>query len=362
MKIAIDVSQVVYETGVSVYTKELVKNLLFYDKKNEYLLFGGSLRRIYKLKEFFNSLALFENVKTKIIPISPSVADFIWNRVHRLHIEKIIGKVDVFHSSDWSQPPSDAFNVTTVHDLSPVKYPEHTPKKIVSVHKARLARVRKECDVIIVPSETTKKDLLDIGFDSSKIYVVYEALPDGFKKASKLEIEKMRKELGIREKYLLCFGRNPRKNFKAVLKAFFLLDRKDLILVVVGEHPSFHEQDNRVKYLPFVANELMPALYSGAEMLVYPSIYEGFGLPVLEAFACGIPVVATEYGSTAEVCGKACIGVNPHDVASILAGIVKAFDKKDALIKMGFERLKKYSWEETAKQTIKLYELSLRGK
>ncbi|MCX7928128.1 MAG: glycosyltransferase family 4 protein [Patescibacteria group bacterium] len=362
MKIAIDVSQVVYETGVSVYTKELVKHLLLLDNKNEYLLFGGSLRGVYKLKAFFDSLGFHQNLKTKIIPISPSMADFIWNRVHRLHIEKIIGKVDVFHSSDWSQPPSNAFNVTTIHDLSPIKYPEYTPKKIVSVHKSRLSRVKKECDVIIVPSETTKKDLLDIGFNVSKIHVVYEALPNSFKKANKYQIAKMRKKLGIREKYLLCFGRNPRKNLRSVIDAFFSLKRDDLILVVIGENQNFHEDSNRVKSIPFVEAEMLPALYSGAEALVYPSIYEGFGLPVLEAFACEIPVVATNYGSIAEVGGKAYVGVDPFDVSSISAGIVKAFAKKEQLIKEGVKRLAMYSWEKTAKLTLKLYELCVQPK
>lgn len=358
MKIAIDVSQIVYGTGVSVYTKELVKSLLTLDQANQYILFGGSLRNTAKLTEYFNSLKSFKNIKTKIIPISPNIADFIWNRVHRLHIEKIVGEVDVFHSSDWSQPPSDAFNVTTIHDLSPVKFPEYTPKKIVSVHKARLSRVKKECDAIIVPSETTKKDLLEIGYDISKIHVIAESVSSDFCRANKLQISSMRRKLGIREKYLLCFGRNPRKNVKSVVDAFLELNPKDLSLVVVGENPTFHAIDSRVKYIPFVDQDLMPSLFSGAEMLVYPSIYEGFGLPILEAFACETPVVTSNFGSISEICGNACVAVNPHSVDSIVSGIKEASKKRSILIKKGKKRLDNFTWKKAAEHTLKIYELS----
>ncbi|KKQ96568.1 MAG: hypothetical protein UT23_C0029G0007, partial [Candidatus Woesebacteria bacterium GW2011_GWA1_39_12] len=107
MKIAIDISQSIYGTGVSWYTRSLVENLLTLDDQNEYLLFGGSLRRLGELRKF---------AKGKYYPIPPSLADFIWNRLHVLPIENLIGEVDVFHSSDWTQPPSKAFKVTTVHD------------------------------------------------------------------------------------------------------------------------------------------------------------------------------------------------------------------------------------------------------
>ena len=121
MKIGIDISQVIYGTGVSTYTENLVKALLLQDKKNEYLLFGGSLRRRADLKTFVSELK--GNFESKFFPIPPTLGDILWNRLHILPIEKLVGDLDVFHSSDWTQPPSKAFKVTTVHDLIPLKFP-----------------------------------------------------------------------------------------------------------------------------------------------------------------------------------------------------------------------------------------------
>src|SRR5574341_726113 len=131
MRIGIDVSQIVYGTGVSVYTQNLVRELLRIDDQNEYLLFGGSLRQLgdlkSKLKEF--------NVVKKIFPLPPTALDLLWNRLHILPIESLVGKLDAYHSSDWTQAPSTAFKVTTVHDLVPVKYPHESHPRIVAAHR-----------------------------------------------------------------------------------------------------------------------------------------------------------------------------------------------------------------------------------
>jgi len=126
MKIAIDVSAVVYGTGVSVYTKQLIKNLFCIDEKNQYILFGGTLRRKSDILNTFP--------QAKIFPLPPRFADFVWNKMHIFPIEKLIGDIDVFHSSDWTQPPSKAFSVTTVHDLIPVKFPSIINSGIVKTH------------------------------------------------------------------------------------------------------------------------------------------------------------------------------------------------------------------------------------
>src|SRR5260221_9746647 len=125
VKVAIDITQIIYGTGASVYTRELVTNLLKIDTENQYILFGGSLRRREELRKYTKNVLL----------LSPTLADLVWNKLHVIGIERFIGKVDVLHSSDWTQPPTRAFKVTTVHDLSPVKFQKETPRKIVEVHK-----------------------------------------------------------------------------------------------------------------------------------------------------------------------------------------------------------------------------------
>jgi len=357
MKIAIDISGVVYGTGVSVYTENLVRNLLSIDKENEYVLFGGSLRRAGELREFANSLR-GRSLQGKIFPIPPTLADLIWNKLHIVPIDLFTGKVDVFHSSDWAQPPTGAFKVTTVHDLSPIKFPRVTHPKIVSAHKARLTWVKKVVDRVIVPASATNDDLVAYGISQERIRVIPEAPSPIFKVAKKEEIERLKKKYKISGKYLLAVGINPRKNTQRIIEAFdFVKAGEDLKLVLVGE-PSFLEikEQRDVRIVGHVPSQMMPVFYSGAEALVYPSIYEGFGLPILEAFACGCPVVVSNTSSMPEVAGDSAVMVDPYDVNSIVDGIETVLKARKVFVKKGSSRVKKYSWMKTALETLKVYE------
>jgi glycosyltransferase involved in cell wall biosynthesis len=268
MRIGIDISQVIYGTGVSVYTKELVKNLLAIDQENEYVLFGGSLRAQFLLRQF--TLSLKGNFETKILPISPRTADFIWNRVHRLKIEKLLGKIDVFHASDWSQPPTRAFKVTTVHDLSPFLYPNLTPKKIVSAHSRRMYWVLREADRIIVPSNSTKEELIKLGGREEKIRVIYEGVSEEFKVSST--------KPKIKDDYILTVGSGGRKNTDKLIEAYEKIKRKNLKLVIAGHVDPKYIDRRGVIPIGRVSDQELANLYSHAKALIYPSIYEGFGL------------------------------------------------------------------------------------
>src|SRR3989338_3941923 len=191
MKIAIDISSVVYGTGVSWYTQNLVKNILRLDREDDFTLFGGSLRQLGHLKKIAAGFPRLP--RTKFFPLPPTALDFLWNRLHSLPIEKLIGDMDVFHSSDWTQPPSSAFKVTTIHDLVPLKFPRLTDQKIISVHKARLKWGIKEVDRVIVPSRVTAEDVQKLGISSDKIRIIPEATNSNFKPAKKYQIEKLKK-------------------------------------------------------------------------------------------------------------------------------------------------------------------------
>lgn len=181
MKIGIDISQIAHEgTGVATYVRKMVDALLKIDKKNEYILFGASLRKRHVFNEFAG------RAKLVVVPIPPTVMDILWNVLHIAPVEWFIGKVDVFWSSDWTQPPlAHAQGVTTIHDLIAFKYPEETHQKteivgenissnIVSIQKRRLAWVKKECAAIFCDSEATKKDVIDLlGISKNKLHVVY---------------------------------------------------------------------------------------------------------------------------------------------------------------------------------------------
>ena len=170
MRIGIDISQIVYEkTGVSDYLKSLVEELLRIDKKNDYILFYSSLRRSLPKFNLQNPRA-----KIKKFRFPPTVLDFIWNRLHILPIERLIGKVDLFITSDWTEPPSSSKKATIIYDLIIYKNPEETAKKIIAVQKRKLNWVKKESDIVFCISEATKEDAVSIlGIEEKKLKVIY---------------------------------------------------------------------------------------------------------------------------------------------------------------------------------------------
>jgi hypothetical protein len=177
MRIGIDISQIVHgETGVGNYVKNLVRILVASDKVNTYILFGSSLRKREIFTSFYRSLSADPArviLKTWFIP--PTILDILWNSLHIIPVEWIIGRVDVFWSSDWTQPPlKSARGVTTIHDVSILRYPRSFHKTILAVQKRRLKRVKQECDIVLCDSEATKKDVVDfLHIDQSRTRVVY---------------------------------------------------------------------------------------------------------------------------------------------------------------------------------------------
>ena len=356
MKIAIDISQVIYQTGVSTYTKELVRNLLRIDKKNEYILFGGSLRRLSELQDFADSLQ--GNFTTRFLPLPPTAADMLWNILHIGNIENFIGNIDVFHTSDWAQAPTKAYSVTTVHDLTPLIMPEQTHSKIVATHKRRLKWIKKEVDSVIVPSQSALKDLVEMGVDKSKIAVIPEAPSDYFMKKPDKEVAQLKSKYDIKGKYFLAVGNAPRKNISRTIQAFLQSKDKTEVdnLVIVGRGDDAYLHSDNIIFTGHVPDEELPVFYSGAEGLLYTSLYEGFGLPVLEAFACKTPVLISNTSSLPEVAGDAAVKVaDPESINSIAKGITELMENRTKLIKKGAERVKEFKWEKTAQQTLEVY-------
>ena len=353
MKIAIDVSQVVYGTGVSQYTRNLIENLFKIDKENEYLLFAGSLRRKKDILNIFP--------KAKVFPIPPTLLNILWNKLHILPLEKLVGSVDVVHTSDWTEPPGSAFKVTTVHDLAPFIYPNLFPRdvlrNIVDTHRSRLYWVRQESDRIIVPTNATKKDLVNLGFDEAKIRVIPEAPNTSFKKESSDVVERVARKFKIYGDYVISVGIDPRKNTQRLVKAFeHATAGRDIKLVFVGT-PKYSKLkvSRNIRMLGNVSTDDLRALYSGAKALLYPSLYEGFGLPILEAFSCGCPVLTSNRSSMAEVAGDAAVLVDPESVESIGDGIEKILRGPKAFIDKGSKRVNEFSWEKAARMTLDVY-------
>lgn len=178
MRIGIDISQIVYEgTGVGTYVRRMVETLLKLDKKNDYVLFGASLRRRGVFRSFYDTLP-HTRVRLVTVPIPPILLDLMWNRLHIIPVEKLTGPLDVFWSSDWTQPPlSNSKGVTTIHDLSTMRFPKEMDSRIVRTHVRRLAWVKKECTAIFCDSESTKKDVMEyLAIAESRLHVIYPGL------------------------------------------------------------------------------------------------------------------------------------------------------------------------------------------
>lgn len=356
MKIGIDISQIVYGTGVSKYTKNLLISLFEVDKNNEYIFFGGSLRRTEELRKFQRTL---KGSVLKTFPISPVVANLIWNKLHMFPIENFIGDVDIFHSSDWTQPPTRrAKAVTTIHDLAPVLYPEESHTNVVSAHSRRLEWVKKEVDRVIAVSEATKKDIIQhLGIPESKISVVHEAPDISVKKVGLEEVGSIRKKYNLPEKYLLAVGANPRKNLGRIIKAAEKNDATLPVAVIGRKSVDVGSASDSIHWLGHIDGDRdYAAILSGASVLVYASMYEGFGLPILDAFTCEVPVVTSNVSSMPEVAGDAAVLVNPQEIDDITRGIKEALSKKEILIKKGKARVKNFSWEKAARETLRVYE------
>ena len=348
MKIAIDISQIVYGTGVSTYTENLVKNLLKIDREDEYLLFAGTLRRKQDILRVFS--------QARVFPIPPTLADLVWNRLHIFPVEKLIGKVDVLHTSDWAELPSKAFKVTTVHDLYPFKFPRLVHPKILEVHKRKIAWVLKESKKVIVPSNSTKEDLVGLGMDEKKIRVIYEA--PTLVKTSSGKVTEIKKKYNLRGDYLISMGITKLKNTENIIKAFHLGSAgKDVKLVLVGRPVGVELKEERnVRILGHVPKDELAALLTGSRGLIYPSLYEGFGIAILDAFSCEVPVVTSNLSSMPEVAGVAAALVDPHDPSSISEGIEKILRGPKGFIEKGLARVKDFSWTKTAEETLKVYE------
>ena len=368
MKIGIDISQLVYGTGVSNYTSQLIRHLLKIDRTNQYILFGSSLRSKKKLNQFVESLSEFTNVHAKIFFLPPLVLEFLLGRFRLFPIEKFIGEVDIFHSSDWTQPKVKSAatkKVTTVHDMIAYLFPTSVHPKIVATQKRRLEHVKKEIDVVIADSQTTKDDLVKfLQVDEAKIKVIYLAAASDFKPHDEEKIREVLEKYKIKKPYILSVAtQEPRKNIQKLIDVMenLIKKRPELNLVLTGKYgwgPGLRSTDN-VIWTGYVPQEDLVALYAGCRVFVYPSLYEGFGLPILEAMATGCPVITSNNSSMAEIAKDTAILVDPRSESQIEKAIELVLslnlENYQKMVRASLERARKYSWTKTARETLKVY-------
>ena len=357
MKITIDVSQMAYSgTGVGRYTFELVKALLSLPSKHEFILWAG----VRKQRFYFESLQKTEpwnRANWVYSHVSPKLAGVLFN-YSPLHLEYLSGETDLIHLSDWTAPVTRVPTVTTVHDLAFIKYPQTVDPLIRHTQSVRLSRIMSHGNHIIADSLSTKNDLIEkYHVNESRIDVVYPGIGSSYIPRSLEEIKRVKIKYSLPDRFILSLGtQEPRKNLERLIEA---TKNQSLPLVIAGKYGWGRKLGNpaHVNVLGFVSEQDLPALYSSATVFCYPSLYEGFGFPVLEAMACGAPVVTSNISSLPEVAGDAAILIDPLNIESIGSGIEQALSMREKMIKKGIQQAKKFSWEKTARQVLSIYEM-----
>ena len=289
-----------------------------------------------------------------------------WNRLGLPRAESTLPGAQVVHATTWAIPGTRLPLVVTVHDVAFLRSPEHFTRRGNAYFLKALERTRKEASAIVVPSRATADDCVAAGLDAGRIHVI----PHGVRTRAvgPRRIAALRSAHGLRRDYVLWTGtREPRKNLPVLLRAFALLaeGRPDLDLVLVGpegwgddaeERALAAELPGRVHVLGRLSDEDLAAAYAGARVFAFPSIWEGFGLPVLEAMAYGAPVVTSRGTCMEEVCGPAGLLADPSSPEDVAAQLAAAAGRAhDDLVAAGRVRARAFTWEACATAHAEVY-------
>lgn len=367
MIIGIDVSAVPYGTGVSNYTLNLVRNLAKIDKINQYKLFFSSYG--LKLPKEIKELEKYKNFKIYSYRYPLDLLEKIWNIFRLFPIENFIGKCDVFHTSDWTQPPTrKAKTITTIHDLVPFLHPEWSNQKIIKVHQRKLKLAIKNCCHFICVSNKTKEDLFNLypRLNPKKISVIYEAAEDKFSKFSENKKNIIEQQYGLKKYFLTQGTREPRKNLPRIIEAFVQFKKNNpnspYELAISGKYGwgqdiiQYKRPD--IKILGYIPEKDLVALHAAAICLVYPSLYEGFGLPIVKSLKVAVPVITSKNSSMSEIADSAALLVDPTSVKEITKAmeiITTDSSLRFRLIQKAKKISNKFSWINTARETLKVY-------
>jgi glycosyltransferase involved in cell wall biosynthesis len=284
-----------------------------------------------------------------------------WQWLRRPVVERAAGPVDVVHDAGYVVPPSRAPLVATVHDLAFLEYPRHYGWRTLAVLRRGMALARREARLVMCPSRTTIEACRAAGFDPARLRLVPWGVSPAPVDAS--TVDGLRARYGLDRPYVLFVGTvEPRKNLPRVIDAFRRLGRDDVLLVLAGprgwKEDVADAVDGGVRWVGAVPRGDLAGLYAGAAAFVYPSLLEGFGLPVLEAMAQGTPVVTSAGTATAEVAGDAAVLVDPLDADAIAAAIdrlLRDAGLSDRLRSAGRVRAGAFTWERSAAAAAAVY-------
>ena len=368
--IAIDARKL-RDFGIGTYVRSLVQHLAVLDRRNRYLLLVGPAgrERLPKLPDNFETVVQRAPVYSLREQLSLS-----WTLTRR--------KVDLYHATHYVLPAFLPCRVVvTIHDIIHLLYPEFLPNRVAYYYAERMMRrAVNKSDRIITVSKSTQDDLVRwFGIDEATVEVVHNGIEDEFlEEYSDEDLDSWMKKLGLERPYLLFVGNpKPHKNLDRLLKAYAQARQMADFshpLVLVGDRGTSNAAiqlraehlgiTDQVRHLGHLAQEALPAVYQGAAAFLYPTLYEGFGLPVVEAMASGTPVITSNTSALKEVAAGYADLVNPLDadaIARAIAHVVSDGDHRASLKKLGLRRSQDFRWDRAAHQTLATYHQALEG-
>jgi len=363
--------------GFKTYTENLVAALANLDRDNEYILY------LDRTPGTLDLIPTQPNFQPRVITGSVPIVGFPWREQIQLPLQASADHIDLFHAPCLTAPMYLRCPlVITVHDMI-WAFPERFSQKGAFSIKRNImqwynylvpAYVTRQASAIITVSHVARESIIErLGFSVDKIHVTWEAARPSFTQVSDVQcLDAVREKYGLHSKFILAIGSaDPRKNISTLVDAYSLLSselREEYGLVIVWAHSHLADGlsgqvsrlglNGKVQFLANVNNEDLGLLYNSASLFVFPSLYEGFGLPLLEAMACGAPVVAANTSSIPEIAGDAALlfnATNAKEMAATIAQVLSDSEVKSNLVRKGLKRSALFTWEKCALDTVAVY-------
>jgi glycosyltransferase involved in cell wall biosynthesis len=373
-RIGIDVSAAINQGGgIGRYTRELVQALAKEDSLYDFRLFSAKQPAVLPVPD---PIPTSSNVVYREAPFSQRWLYRIWYRLQLpLPLQWFTGELDLFHSPDFTLPPvtGNIPTLLTVHDLSFLHYPATFTPSLVSYLNRVVPRSIRRATHILADSQVTKNDLVELwNVSEEKVTVLHSGVSEAFRPvADKSHLELVRRKYNLgQQPYLFSVSTlQPRKNYQFLIRAFRpIADKYPHNLVIAGGKGWMYQQitaeikkqelEDRVKLIGFADDSDLPSLYSEAALFVFPSLYEGFGLPLLEAMACGVPVITSDASSLPEVAGDAALLVSPHlqeDWSHLMVQLLRDPDQRKEMVAAGFLQARRFTWKLAARKLLDIY-------
>ena len=371
MRILIDYTAAIAQgAGIGRYTRSLVNALMRVNRDDDFTLFSAERPNGQR------GFPAGPHVRSVTGPLDNRRMTILWHRLRApLPIEVFAGRAAVLHAPDFSLPPTlGARTVVTIHDLAFMRHPEWSVPSLAAYLNRVVPHAVRRADAIIAVSQRTADDLVELlGVAPKKITVSHLGVDPAMQRVEDVQrLAEAEARYEVRRPFALAVGTiEPRKNFARLIAAFAqarAMPGGPAQLVIAGRKGWLYDDvfaaverlgvGDAVRFLDYIPDGDLPALYTLASVVAMPALYEGFGIPVVEAMACGTPVVAGAAGSLPEIVGDAGLLVAPEDVAGLAEALTRAASDeplRQRLVALGYERVRRFDWDASARQHLAIY-------